>query len=265
MATSARPVYVVNINGDQFRIPAENSFVRMHKIREDIKTRFNIDYDFDLIYKGSKVLDTTSLEDNCFDDCTPLVVVRKDVESLNEGQRNLVRSNSLPRQISRPMAIHKVLSLDQLYEEEIEDETEPPSNRSIVSTEGFQWKPTIIYIAPAPSVNDEQINLSFQASMNSPSSSRSRPSTLIEPIDRTTHEPTSSTLSPPFSRAVQPTMPSNPLRITNNRSPIRQQQATVTLSVQRNSPLTTVDITNKVNSTENLSDTGNLNSSIHHN
>lgn len=235
MASSARAVYVVNIDGEQRRIPVENPYVQMHKIIKDIKTRFKLDYDFDLTYKGSKILDTSSLDENCFDDHTPLVVVRKDVEytrheSLDGEHRNLVRSNSLPRQISRPMAVHKVLSLEQLYEEEIEDETELHSKRSTISNEGFQWKPTIIYISPAPSVNDEQINLSFQTSLS----------------------------SPPFSQVVQPTDCTNSLTTTNNRSPSRPQ-ATVKLSVQRNSSLTNADMKDKVDSIENLSETGNSN------
>ena len=240
MASSARAVCVVNINGKQYRVPVENPYVQMHKIKKDIKTLFNLDYDFDLTYKGSKILDNSSLDDNCFDDHTPLVVVRKDVEytrheSLDGECRNLARSNSLPRQISRPMTVHKVLSLDQLYEEEIEDETELHSKRSTISNEGFQWKPTIIYISPASSVNDEKINLSFQTSLS----------------------------SPPFSEVVQPTYSANLLTTTNNRSPIRQQ-ATVKLSVQRNSSLPTADVKDKVDSIENLSETGNSNYPIHY-
>ena len=223
-SSSARAVYVVNIDGEQYRRPVENPYVQMHKIKKDIQTYFKLDYDFDLTYKGSKILDTSALNENCFDDHTPLVVVRKD--------------SNLLRQISRPVPIHKVLSLNDLFEEEIEDETELHSKRSTVSNEAFRWKPTIIYLSPATSVTDEQINLSIHTSI-------SRPATLTVPTDRTIHEPTYSILSPPFSQAIQlPTTPHRPIE----RSPIRQQET---------SSLTRTNMTDKADSIENLAETSN--------
>lgn len=217
---TSKAVYVVNIDGEQYRRPAENSHVQMYKIKKDIQTYFKLDYEFDLTYKGSKISDTSSLDDNCFDDHTPLVVVQK--------------KSNLQRQIPRPVPIHKVSSLNDLYEEDIEDETELHSNRSAVSHEAFQWKPkTIIHISPATSVTDEQINVSVHTSI-------SRIPTLTVPINRTIQEPIYSIAYPPFSQVGQPT---TTIYRQTGRSPIRQQEVRV-------------NMTDKTDSIENLAATG---------
>ena len=56
MATSARAIYVVNIDGKQYRQPVENPYVPMLKIKKDIKNNFKLDYDFDLFIKDRKSL-----------------------------------------------------------------------------------------------------------------------------------------------------------------------------------------------------------------
>jgi hypothetical protein len=158
MTTSTRAVYVVNINGDQYRRPAENPYIPMHRIKKDIKNFFNLDYDFDLYYKGSKILETSSLDENCFDDYTPLVVFRKDNKQVSnefskEEYKKPKRSSS---HTPRSTAIYRVLSLNNLFEEDIEDETESKSKSSIVLNEGYHWKPTILYASPARSVDEEE-------------------------------------------------------------------------------------------------------------
>jgi hypothetical protein len=255
MAASARAVYIVNIDGEQYRRPVENPYVLMHKIKKDIKTYFKLDYDFDLTYKESKILETSSLNENCFDDHTPLVVLRKDDE---EEYKRPVRSSSLPRQANHPKIIHKVLSFNNLLEEDIEDETESNCKNSSVSIEEYHWKPTtIIYITPAKSI-DEDINLSLQTSTNIPLSSRSKLPSSTESINQTIIEQSHALPSPHFSTEVQPTYPVG-LSATANDLRTARQQTTVKLSLQRNTPFTRTTTKEKVDTIENLSDTGEYN------
>jgi hypothetical protein len=263
---------VVNIDGDQYRRPAENPYIPMHKIKKDIKTYFNLDYDFDLLYKGSKILETSSLDENCLDDHTPLVVLRKDIKQVSnrfseEESKRPPRSSSLPRQTPRATTIHKVLSINNLFEEDIEDETETKAKSSTISNEAYHWKPTtIIYLSPGRSVDDEEINLSLQTSTNNPLSSRSKLLSLNEPIDQTIDEHSHSVPTPPFSTDVQPVYPtilsmnadSRQIIRYSSRSPVRKQ-TTVKLSLQRNASLTRKKIIERIDSVEieeNLLNTG---------
>jgi hypothetical protein len=257
MATSARAVYVVNIDGKQYRRPVENPYVLMHKIKKDIKTNFKLDYDFDLTYKGSKILETSSLDENCFDDYTPLVVLRKN-DNHEEESRRSARSSSIPRQTNRPKIIHKVLSFNNLFEEDIEDETESNCKSSSVSNEEYHWKPTtIIYIAPARSI-DEEINLSLQTSTNIPQSSRSKLPSSTESLNQTIVEHSHGLPSPLFSTVVQPTYPAG-LSMTATDFRTARQQTTVKLSLQKNTPLTRTRMKDRIDSIEDLSDTGKYN------
>jgi hypothetical protein len=274
MMTTARAVYVVNIDGDQYRRPAENPYVPMHRIKKDITTYFNLDYDFDLLYKGSKILETSSLDENCFDDCTPLVVMRKDNKQIpnkfsEEEYQRPIRPSGLSRQ---PLAttIHKVLSLNNLLEEDIEDETESKPKSSSLVNEGYHWKPTIIYISPARSVDEEELNFSVQTSANNPLSVRSKLPSSNESIDRTIGEYLQ---TPSFSTEVQPAYPAglsmneNSLETARYRSrSLTRKRTTVKLSLQRNSPsvvrsasLARTYTNNITDSLEKLSNTGNTN------
>jgi len=263
---------VVNIDGDQYRRPAENPYIPMHKIKKDIKTYFHLDYDFDLLYKGSKILETSSLDENCLDDHTPLVVLRKDIKQVpnrfsEEESKRPPRSSSLPRQTPRTTTIHKVLSINSLFEEDIEDETETKAKSSTISNEAYHWKPTtIIYLSPGRSVDDEEINLSLQTSTNNPLSSRSKLPSLNEPIDQAIDEHSLSVRTPPFSTDVQPVYPtvlsmnadSRQTIRYSSRSPVRKQ-TTVKLSLQRNASLTRKKIIERIDSVEieeNLLNTG---------
>jgi hypothetical protein len=262
MATSARAIYVVNIDGKQYRQPVENPYVPMLKIKKDIKNNFKLDYDFDLFYKGSKVSETSSLDGNCFDDYTPLIVLRKNDrgEYSEEEYKRSTRSAGLSRQASQPKIIHKVLSLNNLFEEDIEDETESNCKNSSVSIEEYHWKPTttIIYITPARSI-DEDINLSLQTSTNIPLSSRSKLPSSTESINLTNAEQSHAPSSPHFSTDVQPTYPAG-LSVSATDLRTTGQQKTVKFSLQRNTPITRTTMKEKVDSVEDLSDTGKYNS-----
>lgn len=263
MTTSNRAVYIVNIDGKQHRQPAENPYVPMHKIKKDIKKQFELDYDFDLFYKGSKILETSSLNENCFDDSTPLVVTRKDIRQMptrvsEEEYKRPARPISLPRQTSLSTTIHKVLSLNNLYEEDIVDETESNIN-SAVPNEGYHWKPTIIYISPARSINEEEINFSLQTSINNPLSSRSKLPNLNGSIERIIDEQSRRVETPAFSSDVQPAYPNGLSMNADYQGTPRgrsrsaaTKQTIVTFSVQRNSPNTSLTRKNVIDRVDSI-------------
>lgn len=146
-----RAVYIVNVNGEQHRRPATNPYMPMHKIKKEIQAAYQLDYEFDLYYKGSKVLETSSLDENCFDDETPLKVV----------PRSSVRPTKLLQQSPRLTTIYKVPSRDSVFDEIIEDETETICQSSIVSNDNFQWKSPVIARHPmVRSVDEEEPHLS---------------------------------------------------------------------------------------------------------
>lgn len=263
MATSNRAVYIVNIDGKQYRRPVENPYIRMHEIKEDIKTYFKLDYDFVLFYKGSEIIETTALFDNCLDDSTPLIVTRKDIKQISsriseEENKKAIRPINLSYQTPPLAKVRRISSVDNFIEEDIEDETESNVN-STVSNEGYHWKPTkaIPYKSPARSIDEEEINLSLQISINSPLSSRIKSSRLHSSIERITDEHSQDIKTPPFSSEVHPAFPSNLSVNTDSqqnrsRSPNRRQ-ATVTFSLRNHSPATSLtrkNVTIRTNSIE---------------
>jgi hypothetical protein len=243
--SSVSAVYVVNIDGEQYRRPVKNSYISMHKIKQEIKTDFNLDYDFDLRYKGAKILETSLLCDNCFDDSTPLVVSRIDIKNvsnriLEKEYKRPARPQSLRRPNSLATTIHRVSSLDDLWEQEIEDTTESKGQNSIVSNDEYHWKPTInIFISPIRPIDDEEISITLQTSTDNPLTSRSKPPFLNEPIN---NEHSNSVPTLPFSTKVQPAYLAG--SSINADSPRRSRspaikQTTIRLFLERNSPVTT--------------------------
>jgi hypothetical protein len=120
--------------------------------------------------------------------------------------------------------IHKVVSLESLFEEEIDDETELKNNNPTLSNEEYHWKPTFIIRPSARSIDEEEIKLTLQISTNNPLSSRSRSPCFYESIEETIDENL---------------LPADSLRRDQRRNrPMTTKQTTVTLSLETNSPIT---------------------------
>ena len=222
----------------------------IYKIKSAIKKDFNLDYDFDLRYKGAKVLETSLLSDNCFDDSTPLVVSRKNAkhvshEAFEEEYKKAAQVQNFSRQTPLTITINRILSLNELYEEEIEDETKSKVYKTSISNEGYHWKPTIIVIKPADPVHEE-ISFTLQTSTNNSLSSQLKPSSLNDSVDSMIDERSRSVLPMPFSSRVRPTYSTSlsmnadsTLTVEHRgRSPMKRQR-NLKLSAEKASAVTT--------------------------
>jgi hypothetical protein len=239
----------------------------MDKIKQDIKNYFDLDYDFDLRYKGAKISETSSLYDNGFDDSTPLVVSRIDNKDTPDKYKRPARSQSQPRQNPLVTNIHRVSSLTKLWEQEIEDETESGVNNTTVSNEEYHWKPTInIFISSVRPIEDEETDVTIQTSNNNLLTPRFKLPSLNESTDQTTNQNSHPAPTLPFSTEVQPAHPFALSINTNSprtgRSPTRNQR-TINLLLEshspvtaRNTPLVRKNILEKTDSIENLHNTG---------